>query len=188
MAGSNLALNGTLPQRYVVPTALASAAGMLHLSQLSGATAEQQGLAVESAPRGVRVGLLIGVPVFAAIAAGAYFPATQKFFRDERIISAGAPLALYELFIRMPFATAIGEELIFRSALEGILRRRRSPLQALLTSAALFGIWHALPALNRLNSNPGTRAVHKDKSLLKLVAVTGVCCVTSGAVGRACPG
>jgi len=179
MAGSNLALNGTLPQRYVVPAALASAAGMLHLSQRSGATAEQQGLALESAPRGVKTGLLIGVPIFATIAAGAYVPATQKFFSDERVISADAPSALYELLIRMPLATALGEELIFRSALEGILRRRRSPLQALLTSAALFGVWHALPALNRLNSNPGTRAVHRDKSLLKLFAVTGVCCITS---------
>ena len=181
MASSNLALNGALPQPYVVPTALASAAGMLLISRLSGATPEQLGLALESAPRGVKIGLLIGVPLAVTMAAGAYIPSTQKFFRDERIMSADGPSAFYELFIRMPVATAIGEELIFRSALEGILHCRRTPLQALITSAALFGIWHALPALDRLRSNPGARVVHKDNNLLKVVVVTGVCCATAGA-------
>jgi len=181
IAGSNLALNGAFPRRLVVPTALASAVGMLLISRLSGATTEQQGLALESAPRGLKIGLLIGAPVVGAMVAGAYVPFTHKFFRDERIITADGPSALYELFIRIPLATAIGEELIFRSALEGILRLRRSPLQALLATAALFGIWHALPALDRLRSNPGARAVHKDNNLAKFVVVIGVCCVTAGA-------
>jgi CAAX protease family protein len=181
MAGSSLALNGAFSRRLVVPTALVSAVGMLLISRLAGATTEQQGLALESAPRGVRIGVVIGAPVVATMAAAAYIPSTQKFFRDERIIGADGPSALYELFIRMPLATAIGEELMFRSALEGILRSRRSSLQALLTSAALFGIWHTLPALDRLRSNPGARAVHKDNNVLKVVVVTGVCCATAGA-------
>jgi uncharacterized protein len=71
--------------------------------------------------------------------------------------------------------------LIFRSALEGILRRRRSQLRAVVASAALFGIWHALPALDRLRSNSGARAVHKDNNLAKVLVVTGMCCVTAGA-------
>jgi uncharacterized protein len=181
MAGSNLALNGAFPRRLVVPTALASAFGMLLISRLSGTTAEQQGLALESAPRGLKIGLLIGAPVVGAMMAGAYVPLTRKFFRDERIITADGPSALYELFIRIPLATATSEELIFRSALEGILRRRRSQLRAVVASAALFGIWHALPALDRLRSNSGARAVHKDNNLAKVLVVTGMCCVTAGA-------
>jgi uncharacterized protein len=181
VVGSNLALNGALHRRYFVPAALFSAAGMLFIARLAGATTEQQGLTVESAPRGLKIGLVIGVPVFATMAAAAYVPFTREFFRDERIIRADASAVLYELFLRMPLATAMGEELTFRSALEGILRRRRSATQALLASAAIFGIWHALPTLDRLHSNPGAKGVHKNSRLTQLAIVTGVCCATAAA-------
>jgi membrane protease YdiL (CAAX protease family) len=105
--------------------------------------------------------LAAAVPITLPVGLGALFPPTRRFFRDDRVTQATPAQAAYELFVRIPIATAASEEVMFRSALEGILARNRSPLRAALISAPLFGIWHVLPALDRLHSNPGLSLVHR---------------------------
>jgi membrane protease YdiL (CAAX protease family) len=50
-----------------------------------------------------------------------------------------------ELVIRIPFGTALSEELIFRSALMGLFLQNYSRLSAVLFSSLIFGFWHLLP-------------------------------------------
>lgn len=50
-----------------------------------------------------------------------------------------------ELAVRIPFGTALSEELIFRSALLGLFLQVCSNFYALLLSSLIFGLWHLLP-------------------------------------------
>jgi membrane protease YdiL (CAAX protease family) len=81
---------------------------------------------------------------------------------------------LYHLFARIPFATAMAEEVIFRSALVGIFSRRRSPFVAAALSSALFGAWHILPTIDRLHTNPGASAMHSHDSRRQALGVAAV--------------
>jgi membrane protease YdiL (CAAX protease family) len=113
---------------------------------------------------------------------GALMPATRRFFRDERIVSAHPREAIYELAVRMPLATALGEELMFRSGFEALLSRRRSAKAAALISAAAFGLWHVLPTLDRVHSNPGVAETHGGspaKQALVVAAVLGATTISS---------
>ena len=140
---------------------------------------EQQGLSLAALPAGVKRGLLMGVPIAAATLAGAFLPSTWSYYRDERVVRASASSALYEIFVRIPLATATSEELMFRSALEAILRLRRSSLQTLLMSNALFGAWHVFPALDHLRSNPRQRADGTRTTTGKLRLLIAHCCATA---------
>ena len=161
LAAVNVILNRTVPAPLAVPAALAAAAAAVLLGVRAGAGFREQGLSPDTAVSGTRVGLAAAVPIALLVGLGAFFPPTRRFFRDARVTQATPADAAYELFFRIPLATAAGEEVMFRSALEGILARSRSPLQAALISAPLFGVWHVLPALDRLHSNPGFSSVHR---------------------------
>ena len=143
-----------------VPAALAAAALMVLLARRGGATSGAVGAGPENVPRGVRAGLIAGIPIGAIVALGAFLPATGEFFREERIVHAGALGAAHEVLVHIPLATVAAEELMFRGALEAILSQRRSPAEAALISAALFGAWHVLPALDALSQIPRSESVH----------------------------
>lgn len=161
LAAVNVILNRIVPAPLAVPAALAAAAAAVQLGFRAGAGVREQGLSADAVAGGTRAGLAAAVPIALFVGLGALFPPTRRFFRDARVTQATPAKAAYELLVRIPLATAAGEELMFRSALEGILARNRSPLQAALISAPLFGVWHVLPALDRLHSNPGLTSVHK---------------------------
>jgi uncharacterized protein len=179
LAGANIVLNRVVPRRYIVPSALTSAAGMVLVARMSGVTVEQQGLSLAALPAGVKRGLLVGIPLAAATLAGAFLPSARSYYRDERVVRASASSALYEIFVRIPLATAASEELMFRSALEAMLRRRRSSLQTLLLSNALFGAWHVFPALDHVRSNPRERADRGGTTTGKLRLLIVHCCATA---------
>jgi tRNA pseudouridine32 synthase/23S rRNA pseudouridine746 synthase len=161
LAAVNVTLNHVAPAPLAVPAALAAAAAAVLLGVRAGAGVRAQGLSPDTVASGTRVGLAAAVPITLLVGLGALFPPTRRFFRDDRVTQATPAQAAYELFVRIPIATAASEEVMFRSALEGILARNRSPLRAALISAPLFGIWHVLPALDRLHSNPGLSLVHR---------------------------
>lgn len=161
LAAVNVILNRTVPAPLAVPAALAATAAAVLLGVRAGAGVREQGLSPDAVAGGTRAGLAAAVPVALLVGLGAFFPPTRRFFRDARVTQATPAAAAYELFVRIPLATAASEEVMFRSALEGILTRNRSPLQAALISAPLFGVWHVLPALDRLHSNPGLSSVHR---------------------------
>jgi membrane protease YdiL (CAAX protease family) len=141
------------------------------------------GLEPRSAERGLRAGVFIGLPVAALIAAAAFFPLTRKFFEDEGLTIARSELSeiLHELAVRMPLATAAGEELIFRSALEGVFGVRRSAPEAVVASTLMFGAWHALPTLAHLRAYPGARAPRHSSPVTRAVVVAAHCGVTAAA-------
>lgn len=181
LATANVILNRAVPAPLAVPASLAVAAAAVQLGIRAGASVREQGLSADTAPRGVRAGLAVAVPIALLLGLGAFLPPTRRFFRDSRVTQATPAQAAYELFVRIPFATAASEEIMFRSALEGIFARNRSPLLAAVIAAPLFGLWHVLPALDRLHSNPGLSSVHRGGIKRRAAVVAGTVGFTAAA-------
>jgi membrane protease YdiL (CAAX protease family) len=141
---------------------------------------EELGLSPRDAPRGALLGMLTGAAVATATAAGSLIPVTRRFYFDSRIVNATPIRMLHEVFVRIPLGTAVPEELVFRGALLGLIARRRSGITAAIATSALFGLWHILPTLDRIGSNPGTRDAQGDH--LRIIAVViAACTATTGA-------
>ena len=146
--GYSALLNRVLPPAMHVPGNLTAGVALATGARQLGASVTDLGLAPQNAGRGARIGALVGVPIAGAIAAAAARPSTQPLFADSRVRRLSIGRARYEAAVRIPLGTALGEELIFRGALFGLLRRRHSTLTAVVVSSLVFGLWHVLPALD----------------------------------------
>jgi membrane protease YdiL (CAAX protease family) len=174
----NVGLN-RVPPRWELAASAVAAGTMLLLAHESGADLATEGLDPAKVEGGLRLGLAVGLPAAAVVMAGAAIPAVRRFYHDDRIARATSDDLTYHLIARIPFATAMAEEVIFRSALVGIFRRRRSPVVAALMSSALFGAWHVLPTIDRLHTNPGAARLHGRDIRRQAVAVAGVAAGTA---------
>jgi membrane protease YdiL (CAAX protease family) len=169
----NLGLNRT-PARWELPASGLAATAMLLLAMESGADLTEEGLDFSQLDDGLRLGLIVGVPLAVGVMAASRVPAVRRFYHDERIARATADDIVYHLLARIPFATAMAEEVIFRSALLGIFGRGRSDFTAAVMSSALFGAWHILPTIDRLHTNPGAAELHGRDLRRQAIAVGGV--------------
>jgi membrane protease YdiL (CAAX protease family) len=178
-SASNVLMNRIVPRPLQVPAALTAASLLILLARRGGVTTTQLGLSRADLPRGVRSGLKFGIPIGTVAAVGAFLPWTEKFFREDRIVGAGALDAAYDLMVHIPLATAAAEELMFRGALNGIFSLHHSPATAGRVSAALFGLWHILPAVDRTLANPAVRDAHGASRAKQAMIVVIVCTATS---------
>jgi membrane protease YdiL (CAAX protease family) len=69
-------------------------------------------------------------------------------FSDARVAGASRGEAATHLLVRIPFATALAEELLFRGVILGLGLRTRDRKAALAISALAFGLWHVGAALH----------------------------------------
>jgi membrane protease YdiL (CAAX protease family) len=106
----------------------------------------------------LRSGLTWGLGAIALVAAvyliGVFVPLTRTAFLDARY-HLGVQGALLSAFVIIPASTILFEEVAFRSVLWGMLARHAAAWRVLLTSSALFGLWHILPSLHIASSNAG---------------------------------
>ncbi len=169
IATSNIVLNRAIPRGVEVPAGL-TAAGVVALMALrSRATRDDVGFAADALPAGARLGLSLGAPIGTVIMLGAFSNRLKGFYDRERMASTGLFKALYQFGLRIPIATAAAEEIIFRGGLEAVLRLRRSPNQAALLASMLFGVWHVLPTLDRMEADQSLAEMH-DGSLRRKAA------------------
>jgi uncharacterized protein len=129
-------------------------AGLLAWARLDGLSWSQLGLGRDRLASGCRWGLgAIGV-VAGVYVVGVLLPLTRPAFQDVRY---DLPLtdALRTAFVVIPFGTVALEELAFRSVLWGFLSRHLGQWQVLVTTSAIFGFWHVMPALHVGATNRG---------------------------------
>jgi membrane protease YdiL (CAAX protease family) len=155
--GYGVALHRLLPRRFHVLTNPVAAVALIGLARAAGVRRAGQGLEPGRILTGVAAGLAAAVPVVGAIGAALAVPMTRELFRDERLSPLTLRQALYEAAVRIPVATALGEEVVFRGALLGVLLRRHPPATAAALSSALFGLWHLLPGSAILDTGPAAR-------------------------------
>jgi len=153
LAGANVALS-RLPDSATVPVGLGAAAILTWLARLGGASWADLGMDPGRASPGARIGFRAAVPVVGAIAVALAIPATRRLVVDRQAIEATRRDALYHALLRIPFGTALAEEILFRGALLGILERRHTPRVARALNAVLFGLWHVAPTLRQIETHP----------------------------------
>lgn len=177
-AAYNVALNRHLPQMTHLPANLAASGVLLLVAHRAGVGFDDLGLAPDAAATGARTGLVVAAGAAGVVIAGAAFPPTRRFFVDERVRDHTTAELTYHGLLRIPIATALGEELVFRAALLGLFGRGRGRGIAVGTSSALFGLWHVLPTLESLGPpSTGGRRARAGRGAL----VAGVVVATAGA-------
>ena len=67
---------------------------------------------------------------------------TGAAFRDARVTDVSNAEAAVHLLVRIPLATALVEELVFRGVILGLGVRAGDRRRALLVSSVAFGLWH----------------------------------------------
>ena len=174
-------INRVVPSELYVPVNLAAGVAAVAAVHALGAGWRDLGLARDRMLAGLKLGGLTLIPIAAAVGLGLAIPWTRDFFRDTTIVNASTPEALYTILLRIPFGTAMAEELIFRGALLGLFLQRHRPWVAAALSSAVFGVWHVLPTLNSLDTNPGVSAT--SGSLLLQAAAVAFVVLATGVAG-----
>jgi membrane protease YdiL (CAAX protease family) len=76
---------------------------------------------------------------------------------------------VYHATLRIPVATAVAEEIIFRSVLHALFAREHSLRTTLTWTSLLFGLWHILPTLDTFEGNPVSN-LGENRSSARLMA------------------
>jgi len=120
------------------------------------------------------------VAVFAAIAFGVAFSRHAHRIADRRVVGMrGSALAFYTL-VRIPFGTAVTEEILFRGVLYAVwLEAGAPPLFAALAASVAFGLWHIAPTRIGIRMNDPTASA----STLRLAIAGAVVFTTVAGLG-----
>jgi membrane protease YdiL (CAAX protease family) len=180
LAAHNVAVHRLLPAPIDAALNLTTAAGLIAFAGRTGSSPADLGIRAEDLGSGLRTGAWAAAAAMGGVAALAALPATRGFFRDRRVRSVGRGEAVYHLALRIPLATALAEELLFRGALLALLRQRRPPAAAVLWTSLLFGAWHVLPTLDHYQGNPASAMV-ADAGHRRRLAVLATTASTTGA-------
>jgi CAAX protease family protein len=179
LALQNVVVHRMLPAPADAALNLATAAGLTVFARHAGCSRSDLGLGAEDAGRGLRVGLGGAGVAGGAVAVGATLPVTGRFFHDRRVVDVGRGEAAYQLAVRIPLATALTEELVFRGALLALFRQRRSATAAVGWTSLLFGVWHVLPTVEHYQGNPA-RDLVTDPGTGRRLAVLATTLSTAG--------
>jgi uncharacterized protein len=180
LALHNVAVHRLLPAPADAALNLATAAGLTAFARRAGCSRGDLGIGAGDVTSGLRVGLGAAAVAGGVVAMGALLPATRRFFHDRRVLDARRSEAAYHVTVRIPFATALAEELLFRGVLLGLFRQRRSEAAAVLWTSLLFGAWHVLPTIDHYRGNPVSDLV-ADPGRGRRLAVLATTLSTAGA-------
>lgn len=168
---ANVIANEVLASEWHIPFNLGILGVALFIARRAGTTWTSMGLRKDRLRRGLLVGGVVVGLIASVIALGVTVPATRTFFEDDRVINNSVGWVLFQTFVRIPLATALYEEVLFRGVVFGMFARRYSPFLSAVFTSALFGLWHILPTINTLNVNPA--GVLVDGGLGVAIAILG---------------
>ncbi|MCZ7531948.1 MAG: CPBP family intramembrane metalloprotease [Acidimicrobiia bacterium] len=151
---ANVVANELLDGIWHIPFQLGILGFALVISRRAGTTWTSLGLRRDRLKRGAVVGGVLLAIITIGIVIGIAIPATRDLFRDEKVAEASAGWVLFQALVRIPIATALYEEVLFRGIMFGMLVRRHTPLVAGVITSVLFGFWHILPTLHTIETNP----------------------------------
>jgi hypothetical protein len=180
LALHNLAVHRLLPAPADAALNLATAAGLTGFARRAGCSRGDLGIRAEDANSGLRTGLGAAAVAAGAVALVATLPRSRRFFADRRVRDVGRGEAVYHVTVRIPLATALAEELLFRGVLLALFRQRRSDAAAVLWTSLLFGAWHVVPTLDHYQGNPASDLID-DPGRGRRLAVLATALSTAGA-------
>ncbi|MEA3501698.1 MAG: CPBP family intramembrane glutamic endopeptidase [Actinomycetota bacterium] len=158
-AYANVIANRVLDPWWHIPFNLGILGVAVAIARHAGAGATDLGYRRDRIGRGLVVGGIVMGVIGIGILIGVALPVTRDMFRDDRVIERSTWVVLFDALLRIPIATAFYEETLFRGVLFGLFARRWAPLWAALASSLLFGLWHILPTLDTLLTNPAGESI-----------------------------
>jgi membrane protease YdiL (CAAX protease family) len=151
---ANIIANQVLNPWLHIPFNLGILGVAVVIARHAGVTVSALGYRTDRIRRGLVVGGIVMGVIGVGVLIGVAVPATREFFYDDRVIERSTWVVVFDALIRIPIATAFYEETLFRGVLFGMFVRRWAPIWAGLATNLLFGLWHILPTLNTLETNP----------------------------------
>ncbi|MCW4354912.1 CPBP family intramembrane metalloprotease [Hoyosella sp. YIM 151337] len=156
LAWNNAALPGLRwPPHWRAPANAAVGVAAVAAARAAGLNGTELRLSFTTIPSGVRTGMVVAALPAVVFTVAGVLPRLRGAIVSEgavRDLTAGELIAWVAYHI--PVGTVLCEELAFRAALDPMLERvftrqsgdRAGRAAALLTSAAVFGLWHVVPA------------------------------------------
>jgi len=151
---ANVVANQILDPMWHIPFNLGILGVAVAIAKHAGLTVPDLGYRRDRVRRGLAVGGIVMAIIGAGILVGVAVPATRQLFYDDRVIERSTAAVLFEALIRIPIATALYEETLFRGVIFGMFVRRWKPLWAAVATSFTFGLWHILPTIHTLDTNP----------------------------------
>lgn len=154
-----------------------AAGGAVAIALARGYTTDQLALSPSSLGAGLRLGAIVAAIIAGAVGVLALVPFSRGFLDDDRFADIDGAEVAYQVLFRIPFITALTEELLFRSVLLGVLLVLLSVRWAVVVSAAVFGLWHVLTTIGDLGGNEATEslgALEQAGSVVGVVLATAV--------------
>lgn len=111
----------------------------------SALSASELGLTRAALPKGLRYGAAAAAAIGVAVAAAAAVGVDPSGTITDRAAVSGREM-LFQVFVEIPIATVLFEELAFRGVVAGLFARLTTPGRALLGSSLVFGLWHVSPS------------------------------------------
>lgn len=137
-------------RRVAIPDSLHFAAntamiGVVSAVALASAlTTEELGLTRAALPKGLRYGAVAATAVGALVATAVLVGVDPTGTINDRAALSGREM-LFQVFVEIPIATVLLEELAFRGVAGGLLSRITTPGWVLAWSSLAFGVWHVSP-------------------------------------------
>ncbi|MEU7896752.1 CPBP family intramembrane glutamic endopeptidase [Nonomuraea sp. NPDC049152] len=178
LVAANIMNNRVAPRLAPLTSALATGV-LVAMARRSGLSWEEIGFT--RGLRGAKAGGALAATVAAGYTAGIAIPRTRELFRDERALSLSKAEVIEAALLQVPVGTVLLEEVGFRGALYGMLRRERGAATATAVSSALFGLWHILPAMEMARANPALGELASGSTDVTKVVVGSV--VSTAAAG-----
>ncbi|MBD0293413.1 MAG: CPBP family intramembrane metalloprotease, partial [Jiangellaceae bacterium] len=182
LALHNVAVHRVLPRPVGAALNMATAYALTVYAGRTGCTRADLGISAADVGSGVRTGIPAAAAAAGAVAGVAALPATRRFFHDRRVADVRRAVAAYHVVVRIPLATAVAEELLFRGVLLALFRHRRGDGVAVLWTSLLFGAWHVLPAIDHYFGNAVSALVADSRRGLR-TAVLAAMALTTAAGG-----
>ncbi|MEU4697033.1 CPBP family intramembrane glutamic endopeptidase [Nonomuraea dietziae] len=179
LVAANVVNNRVAPRLAPLTSAVATGA-LVAMARRSGLSWEEIGFT--RGLKGAKAGAALAAIVAAGYTAGIAIPRTRPLFHDERALSLSRAELLEAALLQVPVGTVLLEEVGFRGALYGMLRREHGTAAATALSSALFGLWHILPAMELARANPALGELASGSTDVTKVVVGGVLSTTAAGV------
>jgi membrane protease YdiL (CAAX protease family) len=144
-----------------------------------GLSLSEMGIGAGYILKGILIALALSAIITLATLIIALIPFLRHFFLGEDLAHAKGPLIAFEAAIRIPFSTALVEEVLFRGVLLGLLLTHYPTIIAITYAAIVFGLWHIFPTIKSLEHNDAAASLVGDKKSRQTIGVLGAVTVTT---------
>lgn len=168
-----------VPRRFHIVLNFGIAITAIILGFGFGLTSKQMGISIYTIGSGIFIAAAASLVIAIATMLIAIVPPLRKYFLGDNLSKASGKLIAFEAGIRIPFSTALIEEVLFRGVLLGLLLAHYPTFIALVYSSVVFGLWHIFPTIATLEQNDATSAAIQNKKHRKYAGIAGTVTITT---------